>query len=167
MTRDISPPSAIKTAIALLNRRPLQVSPAQEAEPATTAACVARANRHPDEQQAVSVPGKGWRSSRSLGPTSRRHAKAPVILAPTPLTRLELEVYSYLQLSRLWHRSVGTLRNWVSADRRAGFPIYGVYRLDQHHRRREFLIRGDSASAVWSRHVYVRLTRYVPRGRRT
>jgi hypothetical protein len=80
--------------------------------------------------------------------------------APSPQTRLELELYSYEQLARTWHRSVGTLRNWVSADRRAGFLIYGVYRLDSHHRHREFLIRGDSARAAHDRHVSVRLTRY-------
>jgi hypothetical protein len=79
---------------------------------------------------------------------------------PPPQTRLALELYSYQQLARIWHRSVGTLRNWVSADRRAGFVVSGVYHLDAHHRRREFFIRGDSALAVHNRHVSVQLTRY-------
>jgi hypothetical protein len=82
---------------------------------------------------------------------------------PPLQTRLALELYSYRQLSRMWHRSVSTIQDWVSTARREGLLIYGTYRLDAHHRRREFYIRGDSAAALYRRFLSVRVTPYKPR----
>ncbi len=74
----------------------------------------------------------------------------------SPASRLTLELYSYRQLSRLWHRAVPTIKSWVCRDRAAGVVIYGRYNVVPGRRRREFLIRGDSVQGLADRHLGIR-----------
>ncbi len=167
-------PSAILTAIALLNGRPASGWPAQETPPPRPASPAADSGTAPHEHRDLVrsgrsrafPPGVSGNSNGRRPGVPKKATREVRTATPPPQTRLALELYSYQQLARIWHRTVETLQNWVSQDRRAGFPIYGVYRLNRRHQRREFLIRGDSAEAVWARHLGVQLTRYRPRRRR-